>query len=94
MNDGMIGILNRVLDWAITGQNAFSNGDALAIIQIIILLYAFRDRFFTGFSLQRLTKDVERMEKHLNGVYGDIQYVRGAIQNAGLQAAAPSTDRR
>ena len=92
MEDGMVGVLNRVLDWAITGDNAFSNGDALAVIQIVILLYAFRDRFFTGFSLQRLTKDVERIEKHLNGVYGDIQYVRGAIQSAIVRARPDSTD--
>ena len=47
--------------------------------------------FFTGFLLQRLTKDVERMKKHLNGVYGDIQYVRGAIQNAGLKPGPRSS---
>ena len=91
MNDGMIDVLNRVLDWAITGDNAFSNGDALAVVQIVILLYAFRDRFFTGFSLQRLTRDVERMEKHLGSLYGDIQYVRGAIQSTGMKAGPGST---
>ncbi len=92
MDNGMVDVIHRILDWAIIGENAFSNGDALAVAQIVILLYAFRDRFFTGFSLQRLTRDVERMEKHLSNLYGDVQYVRGAIQNAGLKVGLGSRE--
>ena len=72
-------VVHMLLEWALTGQDAFSNGDALALLQIVILLYAFRDRIFRHVSLQELEKDVNVLRNEVSAVSNNTQYIRGAI---------------
>lgn len=62
--------INRVLDWALTGTGggAFSNGDALAVLQILILLYAFRDRIFARVSLRQIDARAKAIESQVSSL--------------------------
>lgn len=72
-------IAHRILDWALTGDQAFSNGDALAVIQIIVLLYAFRDRFFRGVSLQNIDAQIQGINREVSDLADGLRYLRGVI---------------
>ena len=73
-------ILHRVLDWALTGEDAFSNGDLLAVVQICILLYAFRDRLFSRISLQQLGTQVAGLKADVQRVDSQTHFISGMLQ--------------
>ena len=63
-------IIGRIVDWALTGtgDGAFSNGDALAVLQILILLYAFRDRIFARVSLRQIDARTALIESKVSSL--------------------------
>ena len=73
-------VINRLLDWALTGENAFSNGDALAVLQIGILLYAFRDRIFARVTIDKLHASSQKLGADVEELRSEVRQLRAVVE--------------